>query len=735
MSLTAENLYQLLPAFYRQRDSEQGEPLKALIAVIAEQAGVVEADIAQMYENWFIETCDGWVVPYIGDLLGVWGLHFDKDAVVSSRRAYVANTLSYRRRKGTAPVLEQLAFDTTGWRARAVEFFELLGTTQNVNHIRLHNHRTPDLRRTHELELLDTAFDTIGHTVDVRRIAIGRGRHNIHNIGLFLWRLQSYPMTRATARKANDGYTFSPLGKDMPLFNRPQTETQITHLAEEINVPGLLRRRPLYDELEARRQALVDGKTPEYLYFDDRVDAEANPVLEVFINESVTPVPPEEILICNLQDWHIPADKKKYKHIGFGGTVTQIDRPIQVAVDPYLGRLTFPSSITVNQVQVSYAYGFSGDVGGGPYNRRAWVSEALKDKVDWQVGVSREVAPDSVKIFATLTDAVTEWNKQPAGKVGVITIMDNHYYEESLTGATRIEVPEGSRLMIVAADWPEEDVPGGLPGQKQRSTGRLTPVDCRPHLLGDLEVEGTAASTSLTGGELILDGLLIEGKLSVIDGNLCSLRVSHSTLVPDQGGIEINPNNDRLDINLVRTICGPVKLNPSISKLLVEESIVDNGSGDAITAVETVVELQKSTIFGQVKALKIEAGNCIFTEKVFAERQQEGCVRFCYIPSDSISPRRFHCQPDLALKESESSEHEEIKARLAPPFTSEKYGHHHGYAQLSLICVEEIRTGAEDGSEMGVFGILKQPQRIANLRAGIDEYLRLGLEAGIFFVT
>ncbi len=43
--------------------------------------------------------------------------------------------------------------------------------------------------------------------------------------------------------------------------------------------------------------------------------------------------------------------------------------------------------------------------------------------------------------------------------------------------------------------------------------------------------------------------------------------------------------------------------------------------------------------------------------------------------------------------------------------------------------------GADDGAEMGAFNMLKQPQREANLRASLDEFLRLGLEAGIIHVT
>jgi hypothetical protein len=36
---------------------------------------------------------------------------------------------------------------------------------------------------------------------------------------------------------------------------------------------------------------------------------------------------------------------------------------------------------------------------------------------------------------------------------------------------------------------------------------------------------------------------------------------------------------------------------------------------------------------------------------------------------------------------------------------------------------------------MGVFNSLMQPQREANLRTALDEYLRFGLAAGVFFVT
>ena len=56
------------------------------------------------------------------------------------------------------------------------------------------------------------------------------------------------------------------------------------------------------------------------------------------------------------------------------------------------------------------------------------------------------------------------------------------------------------------------------------------------------------------------------------------------------------------------------------------------------------------------------------------------------------------------------------------------------YGQLAH-CAVEIRTGAEDEAEIGAFHTLYQPQRETNLRVRLEEYLRFGLEAGIFYVT
>ena len=144
----------------------------------------------------------------------------------------------------------------------------------------------------------------------------------------------------------------------------------------------------------------------------------------------------------------------------------------------------------------------------------------------------------------------------------------------------------------------------------------------------------------------------------------------------------------------------------------------------------------------------MEASDCIFNDTIEAVRRQEGCIRLCYVPEGSKTPHCFHCQPELEISrqisEAGGQQHlskvvrdairEKVLGWLIPSFTSTQYGHH-AYGQLSQTCPLAIRIGADDGSEMGVFYGLKQPQREANLRTALDEYLRFGLEAGIIYVT
>ena len=74
MTLDGKQLLELLPILYRLRDADSGA-MEGLLAVIAEQAAVLEENLEQLYDDLFIETCAEWAVPYIGDLIGYRPLH------------------------------------------------------------------------------------------------------------------------------------------------------------------------------------------------------------------------------------------------------------------------------------------------------------------------------------------------------------------------------------------------------------------------------------------------------------------------------------------------------------------------------------------------------------------------------------------------------------------------------------------------------------------------------------
>lgn len=767
MSFNRETLYNLLPAVYRLRDADRGEPLKALLTVIAEQVEVLEEDLAQLYDDLFIETCASWVVPYIGDLVGDRALH-NLSGQIGNSRALVANVLAYRKRKGTATALEQLARDATGgWPARVVEFFQLLKTTQYMNHTRLFNLSTPDLRQWQPLEYLDSPFETSAHFADVRRITRQRGRYNIPNIGIFLWRLQAYPVFRSTARPVTsppDGrYWFHPVGLDAPLFNSPQTETEITQLAQPINVPESLRRRVLYEELEAQRRDTVNDRPVTAVYFGK------NPVIQVVLDnldDQATPIPALEVLVCNLEDWRRPPAALSYvpapppdlpPDLPPGQSPDPISLPIRVAIDPHLGRLTVPEGTVPTSVEVSYSYGFSANMGGGPYDRSSSLFPLPDRPVTWQKGVTQTAAANDPDLLPTLAAAIDLWNTQPANSFGIITLLDSHTYAAELAAAfPTIQIPEGSQLWLVAADWKPVETETGL---EQRIVGQFSPSAVRPHLLGNLTVEGTASGSSASPGGLVLNGLLIEGALTVLAGNLGDLQLVHCTLVPANSGCRVEAENSFLTLRIDHSICGTMSLPNSVPRLNIANSIIDGRNEAelddeeenvtepvAIVASGTDTDILESTILGSTAIRTIEASNSIFTGTVTAVRRQIGCVRFSSLPLASRVPRRYRCQPTLALEERARAlnlpssdelsvaEQTAIQLRVKPLFTALRYGDP-AYGQLSQRCAPEIRQGADDEAEMGAFHDLYQPQRETNLRVRLDEYLRFGLEAGIFYVT
>jgi hypothetical protein len=307
----------------------------------------------------------------------------------------------------------------------------------------------------------------------------------------------------------------------------------------------------------------------------------------------------------------------------------------------------------------------------------------------------------------------------------------------------------------VGGDWPEEDDPAA-PGARRRFPGRFQPDLVRPCVVNDITVRGSAAPDSTDPGSLTLNGLWIDGAVEVLDGNLGRLALSHITIVPPRGGLFVLADNDRLVLSISRVITGPLSLLARLTRLEMADTIVLGEAGSpglAIDAGLTESHIDRTTVMGGTRVQVLHASDSLFVEPVQAVRRQEGCVRFSFVPRGSAAPARYRCQPDLEIAARIAKAREDAGASgaepaaddlrairddvhgwLVPHFESRRYGSP-GFGQLAARCPAAIRTGAENGSEMGAFSFLQQPQRVANLRRALDEYLRFGLEAGVFFVT
>jgi hypothetical protein len=612
--------------------------------------------------------------------------------------------------------------------------FQQLAATQYLNHLRPKALRTPDLKDSAAFDVVQGPFGTAAHTIDVRSVARRRGRFNIPNIAVFLWRLQAYRLDRAELMPAgpSDAYFVSPAGIDTPLFNPPRSDAGTEDRSDARSVPAALRRRAPYDELEARRQALAEGRPPPRLWFDERPGAVAPPIVTLTLDGAE--VPPERLAICNLATWRQPDDTRDYVVTNPDGTSSTVTLGIDAAIDPELGRLRLAPAHAGAEVRLSHAYGFAGDIGAGPYSRRAELEALLAERsVTWAAGVGRNVPGPQADLYPDLAAALADWRAQPAGSFGVIAVMQSIRIPGNLTGADRITVPEGSRLLIVGADWPALQDPDAPPGSLVRRPGEIDPGGVRPVIAGNVEVIGEAPDGSETPGELILDGLWIDGGLTVADGHLGRLTLSHATLNPAGPGLSLAAGNPALDLRLDRAISGGIALGVPVGGVVVTDSVVD-ARPDAIAMAETPLEICNSTIFGTTTSLQLGASGVIFDDAVTVTRLQAGCVRYSAVPPGSVTPRRFRCQPELALAGAAPGQQASIVARLRPAFTSVTFGAP-GYAQLDIRCADEIARGGEDGDEMGVWRFLQQPQRLANLTNLLPDYLPFGLEAGLFLET
>lgn len=396
-------------------------------------------------------------------------------------------------------------------------------------------------------------------------------------------------------------------------------------------------------------------------------------------------VPLTDVRFCDLSD--DPANPGAWANPPSSG----------VAIDPELGRLAFAADVPASSpVGVTWCYGSAGDIGGGEYDRSTTV-----------------VGPATVPVPGTRTQ-IGPALADVAGH-GIVEIAVNGRFEESIG----IAIAPNGHVELRAAD-------------------RARPVIV---LTGDLVVTGGEGSSLTLNGVVISGGrVVVPAQSGGADNRLARLRLLDCTLVPGRAltapGDPASPGAESLVIEtpntaleVERSIVGATRVEAD-SRAEFTDSVVD-ANGSAALAYTGIggrpggpLRVVNCTVVGGTTTRQLWASNAIFLGRVHAERAQAGCVRYSFVPAGSRTPRRYRCQPAAGGDE----------AAVRPRFASLQYGRA-AYCQLRPRCAVEIRRGADNASEMGVYNRLEEAAREQSLGRAFEEFVPFGMDAGIVFAS
>jgi len=696
-----ERIYALLPAVYRERDAALGRPLAAVCKVLELEYAHLHDDIAGLYAQWFIETCDPWVVPYLGALVGTTGIDTEV-ANVPTQRVRVANTLGYRSRRGIASTLASACADASGWPALPVEYVRQVVTSVNVNAVsRAGSDRGPiesatfDVGSPNARESLDGPFATARRSASVG--AIDRPRvhgagacpdYSPRNLGIYLWRTPAYPCVGSDPGRAPDGghFTFHPLGIDTQLLRGPVGRASPWQPPGPENVPLWVSRSLLGDWTDAWRRARIEGVAPKRL-----------PDLGFTIFVDGSPIPPHAIYAARRgsapREW-----------------LAELERPDgpHAVVDPERGRFVL-GGVTSSAVTLDWAWGQGGDLGGGPYPRGARLFRATPDTL--VILLSRTLVSEhaSAPTFGTLAAAWRaalrrdEQLGRPATEAErdvLIRVLDSATYD-----AAELELPRSIGVTIEAAD-----------GERPTIRADADGVALRVHAQSRARV---ALSGLLLGGTLEASGEL---ELELAD---TTVHAVGSTVRPALRW-EVRDPRSEPQLRLIRSVVGGLRLSSTVRASVVE-SIVDGEGGWAIAAEDggagPGLELTAATLLGGARVRSLSGAE---------DTLVTGTVRARTTSLSVLKTARFALELEGPGDE-QWSERPEASARALPPapFVSVRFGDP-GYCQLRLDLGDELLRGAAGGAELGAFRAVASGQRLANLQPVLAEYLPWGSRAGIF---
>jgi hypothetical protein len=722
----AEKLWALVPAIYRNLDgsAEQKGSLRGLIEIIAAQAAVLRRDQDRLWDDSFIDLCDEWAVPYIGDLVGTRMISALDER---GRRIDVAKTIYYRRRKGTPRVLEELIADITPWDGTVVEAFRRLARTHHGldappsallgRFSGTPRGGTADLRRPFASTLTDGPFDEYSHIADVRQQRGRDGLWNIPKLLFFLYRLRAFAVTSATpfSRAAAGTFLFDPSGRDIALFapRRIVPDWEAWRFPLPWELPAPIACRLLGDAEYVITQALILGLGP-VLTAAGQPAAAADDLVALrdlrFTSEAallarIATLPSQASLLLPpvlgaILDGALVSDCGKAAllpaavAVDIGGVTVPVSLTTagtlddwssnpagkELVIDPERGRFKLLAGAPAGLVTASYHYGFSGPVGAGPDDRRAGLIDitTLATFVRLQGGGAISVADLPVDGGLSLDDSATYGPVAPVGAV-----------ESLVVQADNLQRP----YVRLAAPWVLTAAAGGT------STLVLDGLWIGGDAGAQIELAGSWATVTLRRmtldpGGIDSDGNPVTPVPLIISGDVKSLVVESSLLssITTSGGV--------------------------IDAITVSDSILQSPAGQpAIALAPGQVTLARVTVIGDLALDRLYATETLVIGKAVVADTQWGCFRFGAAQTGSRLPHPF-----------ESTE-------LAPGaivLASTRFGDA-DYCQISDAAAESLRRGAEDGSEIGAFSALNTPIMLDGITAKITEYMPFGLIPAFIF--
>jgi hypothetical protein len=782
-----ERLYGLLPAHIRTVDAEAGWPMKAFFKVLAAGSTEIDLEIDRFYDALFVETAPEGALRELAALVGAEPLR--PVPAGHDARAFVANTVRYRRGKGTARVLEALAVDVGGFGAVVVEYFMRLARTQHLIDVRPDRPDVAALTDGGIASRTATGFDTLPRLLDVRSITRAGGRHHMAHVGVHVLRplamefpapdgdtleprrLSRVPLARPwqDGPVQHNGYfqLAAQPGRTVRLFN-PDRRSETD--AARVSAPELssrLERLALHRETEELRRSALEGRAAE-CESPPWFNTETGRPFTIFLRRTgealFDRVAPSQMQIANLDAFPAvpgarPAAEKIYNWRSAAIPVSKPEtgkRTIRCGFDPVTGRLIVAEppagEADVEEVRVAYAYGLGLPIGAGPQDRNTdevpfdiTNRTGLEHRV-WVVDSTEPAGPIGVDVerTATLDAALAGWAATGAGKRGLIVL--TRCDREGAPGGSpniAVEIHPASELHIVAGQWRPKLVKPGLPDNPQRR-GYLVRRDLKFTLDAPLRVTPSAGPAERPG-VLVLDGLELTDGLSIGARAVSRLLVRHCTIrAPGGTAIRTTGALDAAEIAIDHSIVGRINFdagaNPANGSLSVEDSIVsaDEAAGSALSAGAFDARLLRVTVLGSSRFKSLEATNVIFAEVATVTRRQFGCVRFSAVVGGSSLPRRFRCQPDLALAQATErkgspltdSEATRVALGVIPLFLDTALDEP-AVAMLHPMTADAIRLGGENDTEMGAFSNAAHGLRMANLASLFDDYIPLGLEAGV----